>query len=122
MNKNDLINRTKKFAIETIQFVNTLPKSKSNDVVTYQILKSATSVAANYRASLRGRSKAEFISKLNIVLEEADESMFWFELIDATNDNIDKNKLKNLHKESDELSAIFTSSIKTARKNLTSKN
>jgi four helix bundle protein len=122
MNKEDLKNRTKRFAVETIHFVNTLPKSKSNDVISYQILKSATSVVANYRASLRGRSSSEFISKLNIVLEEADESMFWFEVIEETNKGIDTNKLKNLHKESNELTAIFSSSIKTARKNLNSKN
>ncbi len=121
MNKEDLKNRTKKFAIETIQFVNTLPKCKSNDVISYQVLKSATSVAANYRASLRGRSSAEFVSKLNVVLEEADESMFWLEMIEETNEKIDRNKLKKLHKESDELTAIFTASLKTARKNLTSK-
>lgn len=122
MDKNDLKKRTKSFAIETIRFVNSLPKSKSNDVISYQIIKSATSVAANYRASLRGRSTAEFISKLNIVLEEADESMLWFEIIEETNENFDLNKFKKLHKESDELTAIFTTSLKTARKNLTSKN
>ena len=119
-NKQDLKLRTKRFAIETIQFVNTLPKSKSKDVITYQILKSATSVAANYRASLRGRSSAEFISKLNIALEEADESMFWFEIIKETNEKLNSNKLESLHNESNELTAIFTSSLKTARKNLTS--
>src|SRR5690606_26695749 len=102
-------------------FVNSLPKTKSNDVISYQILKSATSVAANYRASLRGRSTAEFISKLNIVLEEADESMFWFEIIEATNDNLNSEKLKILLKESNELTAIFTASILTAKKNLKSK-
>lgn len=122
MNKEDLKTRTKNFAVETINFVNSLPKSKSNDVISYQVLKSATSVAANYRASLRGRSSAEFISKLNIVLEEADESMFWFEVIEETNDKLDINKVKKLHKESDELTAIFTASLKTARRNLTSKN
>ncbi len=122
MDKKDLKIRTKQFAVETIRFVNTLPKSKSNDVISYQILKSATSVAANYRASLRGRSSAEFISKLNIVLEEVDESMFWFELIEETNEKIDAAKLKLLHKESDELTAIFTASLKTARKNLTIKS
>jgi len=120
MDSKDLKIRTKNFAIETIHFVNTLPKSKSNDVISYQILKSATSVAANYRASLRGRSSAEFISKLNIVLEEADESMFWFEVIKETNQKLNWDKLENLHKESNELTAIFTSSLKTARKNLNS--
>lgn len=122
MNKQDLRDRTKRFAVDTIHFVNTLPKTKANDVISYQILKSATSVAANYRASLRGRSSAEFISKLNIVLEEVDESMFWFEMISETNEKPDSDKLKKLHKESDELTAIFTSSIKTARKNLNSKS
>jgi four helix bundle protein len=106
----------------TIHFINTLPKTKSNDVISYQILKSATSVAANYRASLRGRSSAEFISKLNIVLEEADESMLWLEIINETNEKIDKAVLEGLHKESNELTAIFTSSLKTARKNLIAKN
>ena len=120
MDSKDLKIRTKNFAIETIHFFNTLPKSKSNDVISYQILKSATSVAANYRASLRGRSSAEFISKLNIVLEEADESMFWFEVIKETNQKLNWDKLDNLHKESNELTAIFTSSLKTARKNLNS--
>lgn len=122
MNKDDLKIRTKKFAIETIHFVNALPKSKANDVVSYQLLKSATSVAANYRSALRGRSSAEFISKLNIVLEESDESMFWFEIIKETNEKLNENKLSELYKESNELTAIFTSSLKTARKNLTSKN
>lgn len=122
MDKQDLKLRTKKFAVETIHFVNTLPKSKANDVISYQILKSATSVAANYRASLRGRSSAEFISKLNIVLEEADETMFWFEIIEETSANIDQQKLKKLHKESDELTAIFMASLKTARKNLNNKS
>lgn len=121
MHNKDLKDRTKRFAINTIRFVNSLPKSKSNDVVSYQILKSATSVAANYRASLRGRSSAEFISKLNIVLEEADESMFWFEITEETNEKVDAEKLKSLHKESNELTAIFIASLKTARKNLTSK-
>ncbi len=120
MNKNDLKDRTKRFAIETIHFVNSLPKSKANDVISYQVLKSATSVAANYRASLRGRSSAEFISKLNIVLEEADESMFWFEIIKETNEKLNFEKINYLHKESDELTAIFTASLKTARKNLKS--
>ncbi len=118
MDKVDLKNRTKKFAVDTIHFVNELPKSKANDVVSYQLIKSATSVAANYRASLRGRSSAEFISKLNIVLEESDESHFWFEIIEETNKNINLETFKELIKESNELTAIFASSLKTARNNL----
>ena len=122
MNKEDLKIRTKKFAIETIQFVNALPKSRSNDVVSYQLLKSATSVAANYRSALRGRSSAEFVSKLNIVLEESDESMFWFEVIKETNEKLNESKLKELFNESNELTAIFTSSLKTARNNINLKS
>lgn len=115
MNKVDLKNRTKKFAVETIHFVNDLPKSKANDVVSYQLLKSATSVAANYRSALRGRSNAEFVSKLNIALEESDESQFWFEVLQETNSKIDSQILKKLMQESNELTAIFASSIKTIR-------
>jgi four helix bundle protein len=122
VNKEDLKIRTKKFAIETIQFVNALPKSRSNDVVSYQLLKSATSVAANYRSALRGRSSAEFVSKLNIVLEESDESMFWFEVIKETNEKLNESKLKELFNESNELTAIFTSSLKTARNNINLKS
>lgn len=122
VNKEDLKIRTKKFAIETIQFINSLPKSRSNDVVSYQLLKSATSVAANYRSALRGRSSAEFVSKLNIVLEESDESMFWFEVIKETNEKLNESKLKELFNESNELTAIFTSSLKTARNNINLKS
>lgn len=118
MEKQDLKIRTKKFAIDTIRFVNELPKSKANDVISYQIIKSSTSVAANYRASLRGRSSAEFVSKLNVVLEEADETHFWFELIKETNENINKKILDLLLNESNELTAIFVSSLKTARNNI----
>ena len=118
MDKVDLKIRTKKFAVDTIHFINELPKSKANDVISYQLIKSATSVAANYRASLRGRSSAEFISKLNIVLEESDESHFWFEIIKETNKLKNEIKLKELLNESNELTAIFASSLKTARNNI----
>lgn len=121
MNKQDLKERTKRFAINTIRFINELPRTKANDVISYQMVKSGTSVAANYRSSLRGRSSAEFISKHNIVLEEADESMFWFEIIEETNNKMEKDTLKELHKESNELTAIFTASLITAKNNLKSK-
>lgn len=118
MDKIDLKIRTKQFAVDTIRFINELPKSKANDVISYQIIKSSTSVAANYRAALRGRSTAEFVSKLNIVLEESDESNFWYEIIQETNETIDTLKLKQLLNESNELTAIFASSLKTARNNI----
>ena len=103
MDKVDLKIRTKQFAVDTIRFINELPKSKANDVISYQIIKSSTSVAANYRAALRGRSSAEFISKLNIVLEESDETQFWFEIIEETSETKDPKKLKQLLNESNEL-------------------
>ena len=118
MDKIDLKIRTKQFAVDTIRFINELPKSKANDVISYQVIKSSTSVAAYYRAALRGRSTAEFVSKLNIVLEESDESNFWYEIIQETNETIDKPKLKQLLNESNELTAIFASSLKTARNNI----
>lgn len=118
MDKIDLKIRTKQFAVDTIRFINELPKSKANDVISYQVIKSSTSVAANYRAALRGRSTAEFVSKLNIVLEESDESNFWYEIIQEINETIDTLKLKQLLNESNELTAIFASSLKTARNNI----
>lgn len=118
MDKIDLKIRTKQFAVDKIRFINELPKSKANDVISYQVIKSSTSVAANYRAALRGRSTAEFVSKLNIVLEESDESNFWYEIIQETNETIDTLKLKQLLNESNELTAIFASSLKTARNNI----
>ena len=73
---NELRNRTKKFSVDIIFFVETLKKCKASEIITYQLVKSSTSAAANYRAACRGRSKAEFFSKLCITLEEIDESEF----------------------------------------------
>jgi four helix bundle protein len=79
-----------------------------------QLLDAATSVAANYRAACRARSRAEFIAKLGTVLEEADESLFWLELmVDA--EVVTKSRVERLLKEADELTAIFTTSVKTAK-------
>lgn len=74
-------NRTKKFAVDVIKFCDTLKVSKASSVITYQLVKSSTSVGANYRAACRGRSKKEFYSKICIVVEESDESLFWLEVI-----------------------------------------
>jgi four helix bundle protein len=93
-----------------------LPKNKIGDVLGKQILRSATSVAANYRAACRARSKADFISKIAIVEEEADESLFWLELI-AESGLMNTERLKDLTKEADELTAIFTATGKTAKQN-----
>jgi len=108
----DLKKRTFRFSSAIIDLVELLPKTKATDVISYQLLKSGTSVGANYRAALRGRSNREFVSKINIVLEEADESLFWLELITEkkwVNDKL----LPQLHKEADELTSIFVKTLKT---------
>jgi len=115
MNKEELKLRTKSFAIDSILFVNSLTKSKANDVMSYQLIKSATSVGANYRAACRGRSTAEFMSKLNIVLEEADETCYWYELIEKLNSGNQEEERKRLFNEANELTAIFTATLKTLK-------
>jgi len=116
MRTEELKLRTKQFALRVIKLVETLPKNKIGDVLGKQILRSATSVAANYRAACRARSKADFISKIAIVDEEADESLFWLELI-AESGLMNTERLKDLTKEADELTAIFTATGKTAKQN-----
>ena len=94
--------RTKKFAVDVINYLSGLPPLKSMRVIDYQLTKSATSIAANYRAACRGRSKAEFHAKISIVVEEADESQFWLEMIeDLKIDNSDE--LKRLQNEALEI-------------------
>ena len=81
MNKDDLRKRTKKFALDTIKFVESLPKGKTAEIIGRQLLRSGTSVGANYRAACRARSSADFIAKMGIVEEELDESIYWMELL-----------------------------------------
>ena len=114
MDKNELQERTKRFAIRVFKLIERLPKSEASKVVTYQILKSSSSVAANYRAVNRAKSKIDFINKIKIVLEEADESNFWLGFIaDVELLKNDDKELNQLIKESDELTAIFMASLKT---------
>jgi four helix bundle protein len=113
---NNLLDRTKKFALATIKFCEGLPKDETSKVLSRQLLRSGTSVGANYRAAHRAKSKADFISKMGTVLEEADESAYWIELLsDAGKSNA--NCSAPLHREADELVAIAVSSINTARRN-----
>jgi len=116
MTKEELKNRTKQFALMIIKLVEYLPNTKAGYTIGNQIIRSGTSVAANYRAACRARSNADFISKITIVEEECDESLFWLELIAEAN-LIKKEKLMKLLREADELTAIFTASGKTARQN-----
>jgi four helix bundle protein len=116
MTKEELKIRTKFFALMIIKLIEELPGSKAGHTIGNQIIRSGTSVAANYRAACRARSNADFISKINIVEEECDETLFWLELIVEAN-LIKKEKLQSILNEADELTAIFTASGKTARLN-----
>ena len=115
MNKEELKKRTKTFAVRVFKFMLSVEKGKSTDIISYQILKASSSVAANYRSTCRGKSDADFLNKLKIVDEEADESLFWLELIDELKINCDFKELKSLMVEANELVSIFSASIKTIK-------
>ena len=119
MDKNELLRRTRDFAIRVFKLLEQIPKSEASKVVTYQLLKSSSSVAANYRAVNRAKSKADFGNKIKIVLEEADESNFWLSfLADIDLVKRDDKELSFLIEESDEFIAIFTASLKTLTKKI----
>ncbi len=115
MDEEDLKRRTKQFALRVIHLVEALPRTRTAQVVGDQLLRSATSVAANYRAACRARSQADFVHKLGIVEEEADESLFWLEMV-AETDLMPAPRVQDLIQEADELTAIFVASRKTAKK------
>ena len=117
MNENELKKRTKQFGLRVIRLVESLPSSQTARTIGNQLLRSGMSVGANYRAACRGRSKADFIAKAGISLEEADECLYWMEMLQEAG-IMPVEKMKDLMKEADELVAIFTASIKTARANL----
>lgn len=110
--------RTKNFALRIIHLVESLPRSLSARVIGNQLLRSGTSVGANYRSACRSRSRSEFIAKIGVVLEEADESLYWLELLIEAK-LVPESKLEALIKEANELIAIMAASRKTAmvRKN-----
>ena len=114
MNSTEMKGRTKEFAMKIIELCRVLPNNREGRLIGNQVFKSGTSVAANYRAACRGRSKAEFVSKLGIVLEEGDETLFWLELINEMK-ICDENLVPSLMQECDEIVAIVVSSIKTAK-------
>jgi len=115
VNEAQMKKRTKEFAKEIIKLCRKLPNNREGRLIGDQIFRSGTSVASNYRAACRARSTAEFISKLSIVEEEADETLFWLKIIDEM-EILKKESLDSLMKESDEIIAIIVASIKTARK------
>jgi len=116
MNQEEMKRRTKLFALGIIQLVESLPKERTTEVLGRQLLRSGTSVGSNYRSACRARSIADFISKMGIVEEEVDESLYWMELLIEAGIEISIN-MGALMKEARELLAITVSSIKTARKN-----
>jgi four helix bundle protein len=109
--------RTKRFALRAIRFVAALPPRSPDEVVGKQLLRAATSVGANHRAARRSRSRREFVAKLGVVLEEADESAYWLELLESVEGRPDL-ELKALLDEARELVAIFSASIVTAKSSL----
>ena len=116
MTKDELIERTKNFAHRCVKLALSLPNNKLGNHLQGQLIRSSTSVAANYRATCLAQSKKSFIAKLSIVIEESDESLFWLQFI-LDEKLIIENKIKNLIQEANELTSIFISSRKTANQN-----
>src|SRR5205814_10588558 len=103
----DLERRTKQFAVRVIDFVSKLPRSMTGDVLTRQLLRSATSIGANYREANRGVSRADFANKIGTVQKEASETQYWIELLMEAGIGA-RDSAQDLHKEASELLAIFT--------------
>lgn len=108
--------RTKTFAVDVIHFCETLKTNKASSVINYQLIKSATSIGANYRAACRARSKSEFFSKICIVVEEADESEYWLELIREVGLSNNGKKLESLIIEANEITKITSKAKDTVYK------
>ena len=111
--------RTKEFALRSIRLFRALPKQADAYILGKQLLRSATSVAANYRAACRARSNAEFVAKIGIALEEADESLFWIELLEES-EILSASSLASLKQEANELTAILVTIRKSSHKRINS--
>ena len=114
MNETAFKKRTKQLARAIIGLVDSLPRTRTADVIGRQLLRSGTSIGANYRAACRGKSKADLIAKLAIVEEEADETSYWLELL-LQCDLVQASRVDDLLKETDEITAMTVSSIRTLR-------
>ena len=110
----DLRHRTKSFALRIIRLYSSLPSSTVAQVIGKQVLRSGTSVGAHYREAYRSRSDAEFISKIEVALQELEETIYWLELL-IESELVPKKRLKNLLQEASELIAIFITSVKTVK-------
>jgi len=120
MNKEELKNRTKTFALSIIKLIDKVPNTVSGNVIAKQIVRSATSVGANYRTACRAKSNKDFLYKILIIEEEADETCYWLELLKESL-MVNQELLNPLLKESNELTAIFTATGKTLHSNINSK-
>ena len=116
MDKDELKARTKLFALRTMRLVGALPGTSVGRTIGGQLVRCGTSVGANYRAACRGRSTAEFIARIGIVEEEADECVWWLELV-IEGDLLPADQVEPLQKEAKELTAIFTATGRTAKQN-----
>jgi len=114
MESGDLRQRTQQFALRIIRLYRILPGTDEARILGKQLLRSGTSVGANYRAACRARSRAEFIAKLGIVLEESDETVFWLELLVEAGVG-SREKVQPLLKEANELTSIFVAYLRTAK-------
>jgi len=113
MDKRELQDRTKQFALRVLNLVDALPRTADGRAISMQLVRAATSVGANYRGACRARSRAEFAAKLGVAVEEADESLYWLELV-RDGKLPSENKVSHLLKEADELTAILASGRKSA--------
>jgi four helix bundle protein len=114
VNADELKERTKRFGLRIMKLVDALPQSMAGRAIGSQLIRAGTAVGANYRAACRGRSKAEFVAKLGVVVEEADECGYWLELI-MDGELLSRQQVEPLHKEANELAAIFVASVRTTK-------
>ena len=119
MDKAELLDRTKAFGLRVLKLVDHLPRTTSGRTIGNQLIRSGTSIGANYRVACRSRSRAEFAAKPGVVAEEADETVYWLQLI-RDGDLLSTQQVAALLKEADELTAIFTAGRRTSTKNQTS--
>ena len=117
MTPDELKRRTKEFTVRIIRLAEALPRGRSSDVIAKQIVRCGASVGANYRAACRARSEADFAAKMKIVEEEADESLYWMEIL-AASGLMPKVRLAGLMKEADELLSITVASINTVKRKM----
>ncbi len=121
MNTDNLLTRTRKFALDIINLIEALPRDNTSRVIARQLVRCGTSVGANYRAACRSNSRPDFVSKMGTVEEEADESVYWMQLL-VDSEKIRPEKISILINETNELVAMTVASIQTARKAVRTSN